>query len=226
MTEKTYQRQWRNLLIHKKLQLRLISINLIYMLLIIIATFAVQFSPLLQDMFFSGDQEVQYQAAQIFLPLLQRFVPAVIVMFILIFLHQMLFTHRIFGPLINFTHTFERIAEGDLSRKVQLRKADFLDAEGEKINRMTETISRYISNSREGIDQLVALTGRVLDQSKEQDKEAILAALTEIRKQALLTQQSLAVFKTGSTNSTLSSSRLIFSQKGQNFSPSHQDHKS
>lgn len=203
MAEKNYRRQqgtsprqWRNFLVNRNLQLRIIFTNLIYMLLIIIATLAVQFSPLLQDMYLSGDIEVQYQAAQIFLPLLQRFLPAVVVMFILIFLHQMLFTHRIFGPLVNFAHTFDKMSQGDLTRKVRLRKGDFLDNETEKINRMNDSINQHIRQSRQDIDQLVEGMEKLLKQAQEQDREQLLASLAEIHEQAVAARRNLSVFKT------------------------------
>lgn len=39
--------------------------------------------------------------------------------------HQILLSHRFCGPLVNFGQRFDKMKQGDFSRKVHLRKNDF-----------------------------------------------------------------------------------------------------
>jgi len=45
---------------------------------------------------------------------------------LLVFIHQLTLTHHICGPLVNFLNTFNKISQGNLARKVQLRFFDDL----------------------------------------------------------------------------------------------------
>jgi hypothetical protein len=60
----TYKRKFRNYLINKDLQLRLIRNNLFYQLICVIVTVSILLYPLVQDMIYSPDLESQYRAAQ------------------------------------------------------------------------------------------------------------------------------------------------------------------
>lgn len=191
-----YKRKWRNYLINQEIQLKIVLTNLVYMVIVIMISLAVLLSPLMHDMFFSNDLDVQYQAAQTFLTLVKRLVPAVVIMFILIFVHQILITHRICGPLVNFTHTFKRIAEGDLTRKVILRKGDYLRDECEKINEMVDSLSRFIANIRTDSDKLVLLLEEVMGKVEDFDtKKKIAEALAIVKQEALLVKKDLSIFK-------------------------------
>ena len=117
-------RKIRNYLLSNDAQLRFIVPNLFWMLLIIIATMGVVLSPLMIDMFLSENIEIQYRAAITFLSFIKRLVPTIISMFVLIFIHQVIITHRICGPLVNFSNTFKKMDEGDFTRKVTIRADD------------------------------------------------------------------------------------------------------
>ena len=125
----TNHRKLRNYLLSNSIQLRVILIMLLHMLLVLATTMAVTLSPLVKDMLFSTDLQVQYQAAQRFLEMVRTLIPAVAAIFLLVFLHQVVITHRVCGPLVNFSNTFKRIAEGDLTRTIRLRRGDYLSAE-------------------------------------------------------------------------------------------------
>ena len=119
-------RKLRNYLISNDLQLRVIFMILLHMLLVAIIAVGFSLSPFIQDMLFAQDLEIQYHAAQMFLHLIKRLIPAVAAIFLLVFFHQVIITHRICGPLVNFSNTFTTIAQGDLTRKIYLRKGDYL----------------------------------------------------------------------------------------------------
>ena len=78
-------RKLKNYLLSNDAQLRIIIPNLLWMLLIIIATMGVVLSPLMMDMFLSDDIEIQYRAAITFLSFIKQLVPTIIAIFILIF---------------------------------------------------------------------------------------------------------------------------------------------
>jgi methyl-accepting chemotaxis protein len=196
MEKKRYKRNLRHYLIHKEIQLKIVLTNLAYTVIILTITLAVLLSPLLHDMFFSNNLDVQYQAAQTFLTLIKRLVPAVVLMFILVFVHQVLITHRICGPLVNFSHTFRRIAEGDFTRKVYLRKGDYLREECERINAIVDSLARSIGNIRINHGELVSLLEEAMAQVGDfETKEKLAEAIDIIKRQADLVRKDLAIFK-------------------------------
>ncbi len=134
-------RRVKNLFINKGLQFRFIMTSLVYMFLVMAVTLAMVVVPDLYTMFSSQDLAAQHQAAQNYLILATRIVPSAFFLFFLMFVHQLFMTHKIFGPLVNFTNTFKKIGDGDLSRKVMLRKGDYLKGECEVINGMIEGLS-------------------------------------------------------------------------------------
>jgi signal transduction histidine kinase len=170
---------------------------LLYMLVIIVITLAVLLSPLFQSMFFSEDLNVQYQAAQTFLTLLKRLVPAVVLLFTLVFVHQILITHRICGPLVNFDHTFRRIMQGDFTRRVHLRKGDYWNEECDQINAMLDSLSQFIINVRGSHEKLMVVLEDVLKGVEGLDtRQKISEALDIVKHEALQVKEYLSVFRT------------------------------
>jgi methyl-accepting chemotaxis protein len=149
--QKKEHRRLKNYLINKDFQLRIMSAIVIHMLIVVLAAVAVISYPMIRDMVGAGDLEVQYRAAQTFLTVAQRLVPTLLVIFVLSILHQMMITHRICGPLVNFSRTFQRIAKGDLSGKVRIRRGDYLKDECDKLNDMIDALDdlfRQVGNDR------------------------------------------------------------------------------
>jgi methyl-accepting chemotaxis protein len=197
MEKNRYDRKWQNYLINKNIQLRLVLTNLVYMVVIIVITLAVLLSPLFQSMFFSEDLNVQYQAAQTFLTLLKRLIPAIVVLFTLVFIHQILITHRICGPLVNFDHTFRRIMQGDFTRRVHLRRGDYWNEECDQINAMLDSLSQFIINVRSSHEKLMVVLEDVLKGVEDLDtRQKISEALDIVKHEALQVKEYLSVFRT------------------------------
>ena len=135
-------RRLKNLFINKGLQFKIIMTSLVYMFLVMVVTTGAILYPDLYTMFSSQELSAQYQAAQNFLVLAKRIIPSTVILFVLFFIHQLFMTHKICGPLVNFTTTFKKIGDGDLSRRVILRKGDYLKVECEAINGMIEGLSK------------------------------------------------------------------------------------
>ena len=65
-------------------------------------------------------------------------------------------SHRFCGPLINFGHTFAKMAEGDFSSKVHLRKNDFLKAEAAQVNAIIDRLNNDRMILGEYVNQITA----------------------------------------------------------------------
>ena len=192
----TYRRKLRNYLINKDLQLRLIRNNLFYLVLCVIATVSILLYPLIHEMMFLPDLESQYRAAQTFLLLVKWLVPAILMVLILFMGHTIIITHRICGPLVNFTHAFDRLAQGDLSRKVYIRKGDYLKSECKRINLMIDGISGIISRLFTHHNQLLATLQSLNEQTSDtQTKEKLESSLKIIRQDVEYAADKLSRFK-------------------------------
>lgn len=181
-----YKRSYRNYLVSRDLQLHLISQSFIYVCIMVLVSIGIILYPLIHDILFLDDLDRQYQAAQTFLSLVKWLIPTILLLLVLFMGHLIVITHRICGPLVNFVHTFDRLAQGDLTRKVHLRKGDYLSSECERINHMIDGISDIIT----------------LQDIKEQvngidTKEKIEVLLEMIRQEAKHIADTLAYFRTG-----------------------------
>ena len=110
--------------------------------------------------------------------------------------HLIITTHRICGPLVNFTHTFDRLAKGDLTHKVYLRKGDYLKSECERINLMIDGISgvitRIFANHKKLMDTLQILKEQVKDLDT---KDKIESSLKIIKQDVEYISDTLSSFK-------------------------------
>lgn len=162
-------RKLKNYFINNDLQLRMISSSLIYMFVVVLAMLAVVLFPIIQEMMTAEDIDAQYFAARTFLMMTRRLVPAVAIMLAAIFIHQVVLSHRICGPLVNFTHTFKRIGEGDFSRRVFLRHGDYLKRECDRINEMIDGFSVLVARIRGDNRKLMRLLEETLEHIDDLD---------------------------------------------------------
>jgi len=193
-----YKRKFRNYLINKDLQIRLIRNNLFYLLICVIVTVSILLYPLIHEMMFLTDLEGQYRAAQTFLLLVKWLVPAILIVLILFMGHTIITTHRICGPLVNFTHTFDSLAQGDLTRKVYIRKGDYLKSECARINLMIDGISGIINRLFADHNQLLSTLQSLNEQAKDMEiKEKLEASLKIIKQDGEYVSETLSKFKVG-----------------------------
>jgi methyl-accepting chemotaxis protein len=152
--------------------------------------------PLIHDILFLDDLDRQYQAAQTFLSLVKWIIPAILLLLVLFMAHLIVITHRICGPLVNFAHTFDRIAQGDLTRKADLRKGDYLGSECERINHMIDGISGLVNRLRTDHGKLMITLQEMKKRAKDIDtKEKIEVALERIMQEAKHLSDTLSHFK-------------------------------
>lgn len=191
MTSGRSQRKLRNFLIKRGIQLRIISHNLIYLFLVAVITLVATISPMVQDIAFSGNLEKQFHAAQIFLSFLAKWTPLMGLVILFFIFHQMVYTHRFLGPLINFGHTFRHVASGDLTRKCGLRKGDYLIDECREINLMLDGLSELVVQAQEECDELSDRLQQAMPSLKEGRKEAI----EDIKEGVIKFRDAMARFK-------------------------------
>jgi methyl-accepting chemotaxis protein len=141
MNKPTNRRKLRNLWIRKDIQLWLVATNALLMFFIVAAVLLSVLVPLYDGFQLSDDYRVQHFAAKFFIIILDRLLPTVLSVFALASIFAIVTTHRICGPLVNLSRTFERIAAGDFTRRVHLRRGDFLKREAAMVNTMNAALS-------------------------------------------------------------------------------------
>ena len=145
MKSKANRRKLRNFFISKELQRPMIVAHLAYLLYIMVTLIATILSPYYIDIFKTGDLWVKHFSAKMFIVLLERLsITGLFIMVISIF-HFIIFSHKFCGPLVNIGRTIARISERDFTRKIYLRKGDFLKNEAKQINTMMKTLSNSIA---------------------------------------------------------------------------------
>ena len=189
-------RKLKNYLLSNDTQLRFIVPNLFWMILIIIATMGVVLSPLMIDMFLSDDIEIQYHAAITFLSFIKRLVPTIIAMFVLIFVHQVIITHRICGPLVNFSNTFKKLAEGDFTRKVTIRTDDYMKNDCKNINQMIDGLSDKLTKVGVSNDKLIEAVEKIMNRVDDiKTRDQVLEALELLKREAESVKEDISNFK-------------------------------
>lgn len=196
MSNKRNQRKLKNYLIKKDVQLKLICINLLYMFFVTLITIAVVLSPIISLMYQSDSLDVQYQAAKFFMLIFERLPLVLGAVFILVFIHQLLITHQVCGPLVNFANTIKRITKGDLTRKIYLRRYDFLKEDGQCINEMIDVLSHIIGDTKEDHKKLLSALNEVTIKTTGSDEhQKSEEALKTAVKQAQVISEHLSIFK-------------------------------
>ncbi len=137
-------RKFRNLFISKDIQRPMVIVHLAYIFLIAVALIATVLSPFYTDIFKTGDLWAKHFSAKMFIVLLERLSIASLFIMVISFFHFIIFTHKFCGPLVNIGRSIARISERDFTRKVYLRKGDFLKNEAEQINAMMKTLSNSV----------------------------------------------------------------------------------
>lgn len=179
-----------------KNQFKLTLANLAFIVLIFIVIILTVLSPFYYEIYKGNDLYIHNYSAKIFLTLLERLSFALITILLLAILYQILqvvFTHKFYGPMMNFSKTFDRISQGDLTRKIFIRRHDFLKKEARQINEMMDALSNHITTIKTANDLLLS----ALDQvgSSDVEKGTSEHALNMVKKQALLCNKHLSKFK-------------------------------
>jgi len=138
-------RKVRNLIVNKK-QLIIVVICTVYIFLSVIGTLTVIIAPVYSDIFQPNDAIAQREAAKVFILLSEKLGVALSAIFLLTIIPLIWGTHRFFGPLINISNIFKRVAGGDLTARVFLRRGNLLKSEARLANEMIQSLAMTISD--------------------------------------------------------------------------------
>ena len=189
MKPKKSVRKIQNYLIAKDIQLRIVITNFLYLCLIALILVLTVLSPYFYDIFHKDELWVQYLSAKTFLVLLDRLVIALPFIFVISFIHFIVLTHRFCGPMINIKHTLKELAQGNFTRKVFLRKHDFLKQEAAILNNAIDQLSGYFEDIREDNAALLDILEARLEDG--QGGEELAACFNEIKANASHTRSIL-----------------------------------
>ena len=195
------QRKIKSYLTVNKNQFKLTLAHLGFMVAIFVVIILTVLSPFYYDIYRGNDLYVHNYSAKIFLTLLERLSYALITILLLAILYQILqvvFTHKFYGPMVNFSKTFNRISQGDLTRKVFIRRHDFLKNEARQINEMMDALSNRITKIKTANDLLLSALEQVGNRDVKIDMPE--HTLNMVKKQAHLCHEHLSEFKIHANN--------------------------
>jgi methyl-accepting chemotaxis protein len=174
-------RKLKNFIVNKK-QLILVVVSTIYFFLTVTVTLTVMIAPVYSDIFHSNGAIAQREAAKVFILLSEKLGIALSAIFLFTIIPLIWGTHRFFGPLINFLNIFKKVAGGDLTARIYLRRGDLLKSEARLANEMIESLAMAIADVRQQ-NQLLLATLRGIVEGRC-PKEGIDESILEARNQA------------------------------------------
>ena len=123
------------------LQYRLLLTSLLYVFTVVLIFAGVLFMPLIITLNDGAPASPAVsEAARQFLALHNRVWPPVLALIALLVIHNIVFSHRIAGPLYRIRSELKKIGDGNLFVHVKLRKNDYLDKEAASVNEMVESL--------------------------------------------------------------------------------------
>jgi methyl-accepting chemotaxis protein len=174
-----------------RLQLRLLSLNILYLSAVMFVFLAAIFSPVIVDLYSDGPPEKLVRAADEFLGLHSRVWPAVPIALLLISFHSVVISHRIAGPLYRFRAVFRSVQQGDFTAYAGIRRRDYLQAEAAALREMIGGLGQRISSVKVAAREL---TARLPDPEQAMGTER-KQALQELHARADLLLRELGAFR-------------------------------
>lgn len=186
-------RRLKNYIFANKVHFKMMLTNLVYTALIFFVIVFGVLSPFYRDIFQLTDMYSQHYSAKFFVVLLDRLSLALIAVLLVSLIYQMIINHKFCGPLVNFSHTFKKITQGDLTRKIFLRRYDFLKNEAAQVNDMIDALSNHITAIKKDHYLLLAMLEDVT--AGEMGSTECQNAFKDLKKQADICHKQLSVFK-------------------------------
>ena len=187
-------RRLKNYVIANKVHFKMMLANLILMLLVFAVVIGAVLYPFYHEIFRINDIYAQNYSAKFFVVLLDRLSLALIAVLLVSLLYQMIINHKFCGPLVNFSHTFKKISQGDFTRKIFLRQYDLLKNEADQVNDMIDSLSDHIMALKNDHDRLLSTLKEV--SGSEMERAEYQNTLEVLKKQVDICQNHLSVFKT------------------------------
>jgi methyl-accepting chemotaxis protein len=169
MNDQKNRRRWRNIVVRPGFQLRLALSHCVFVLAVVMVLVASLLSTFYLDVQGSNDLWARYASAELLWRIFGRFGLAILAILAISAIYYIVFSHRLCGPLVNIRHTAERVLAGDLTRKVFLRRTDFLKEEAAVINSMVTKLDERITFLKVNHADLLA-AGRQVPEGPEKDR--------------------------------------------------------
>jgi methyl-accepting chemotaxis protein len=183
-------------IIDKKLQLSLVIYNGIYFLIIIAIIGVGLLLPLVLDLYNPNLSIVQQgEVADKILYLHTRLGPVLLIILLALCVHSVFVSHKIAGPLYRFGATFKRVAEGDLSKVVKIRRGDFLLNEQAKIEEMIEALRSKLTNIRNEQAEIAEVINRLVHEFSHGSSERLKANISRLQECDLRLKKELEYFR-------------------------------
>ena len=163
-------------IVHRTYQYRFLAFTITYMIIVVFFMAAFVFVPEFMQMTDpDASFEVQSMAADKILYGHAKMWPFLFALIFLIGVHSLRVFARFVGPLYQFTRAFEKIADGDLGFRVQIRKGDYLADERDGINDMIESLSDRVEQVRLAKDEILWTLDRLEKEMASQDSASVAA---------------------------------------------------
>lgn len=193
MRQTANRRRLKNYLIANKVHFKMMLTNFVYTALILVVIIVGVLIPFYHDIYKIKDVYSQHYSAKYFIVLLDRLSLGIIVVLLISLIYQIIVNHKFCGPLVNFKHTFEKMSQGDFTRKIYLRQYDFLKNEAAQVNDMIDSLSEHIMTIKKDHDRLLSTLKEVSESEMEQAEYQ--NTIEMLRKQADIGHKHLSVFK-------------------------------
>lgn len=187
-------------LIDKPNQIRfallIIGYLILYVLLMIIIIFLPASLTLLSKNALTPEK---YEAAKEFFYIDARVWPAFFIIALLIGIHSIFITHRIFGPLYRLKRSLQQMQGGDISFEARIRRKDYLLEYIDELNNLLKVL-------RDRINDIKGQNGKIIDKTASLKKnmqennllqtEEIQDLVNELEKEQEIMKECLEYFKT------------------------------
>jgi methyl-accepting chemotaxis protein len=155
------------------LQYRLLLTSLLYVLAVVLVFAGALFLPLMLTLSQTASSAPGVgDAAREFLALHNRVWPPVLALIAMLVIHNVVFSHRIAGPLYRIRAELRKIGDGNLFVHVKLRKNDYLDKEASSVNEMVDSLRSKIrsieTNQKKASAVLVELQRAIMRGSADE----------------------------------------------------------
>ena len=189
----------RKFILNKDLQLSLLIISVFYIFLFFLVVGSILFIPAMVELNQADYSSTQaFDAATKILYLHSKFWPAVLLALILVALHSIRTSHQIAGPLYRFNLLFESMKEGNLPKRITLRKGDYLLKEVSLINQMLESLQTRVNEIKEAQTSLNVAISECKDALNHASKEEISKRVNDLSEKGDQLGEKLAYFKIAS----------------------------
>jgi methyl-accepting chemotaxis protein len=155
---------WKRRVIVNRFQYRLLAGSFLYLASIVLVFFVVLFAPVVAILADGSVPQAQREiAAHQFLVLHERVWFALPALVALCIFHSVVVSHRIAGPLHRFKQVFARLADGDLSVHVAIRRNDYLRQEAEIMAEMVRSLRERVRAIQDGHRQASMTLPQLMD---------------------------------------------------------------